>query len=887
MVTPSRTAPVAYLAAAFFMTLGISGYAREIEVASKPALTFDAFFQLEDIAAAVFSPDGEQVAIVQVRARSAGNERFLAGRFQPYKRKEIWLASTRSREPPRRLTSGFKDGTSYWAPIWSPDGSKLLVLSNEGIDNVHLHVIDTRSGAMRRVSERGIDLEAHVNGLDRGSGDIEPEPAPMMWLDDDRLLFVELAEGEVSAALSSGVRRLQAMKERWDRTEFGREPSFSALDSWRTSSQRKAGRLVTMNLRTGMLTALADGVFRKVTVSPGARFAAVVLEERPLQPAPSTPTTWQRRWIAYPPTTINFHTSFAIVRLEGAPGLTHFPEVKDPVIDGIPLGSQGIYGPGFAQITTTYFGPAWLARKPVVALLGKQTDEDDRRDTVFLVDAERGTVEVVPHPGIGVVNLSVIGDDVLVRGGPGVGAAFSPREKLKWYAVSRTPPRGTVALGRSQHDGAYAVALSPREGLLVDTSVGALTILRDGAIVQERSDGRLKGASVLWPSGYGLSAKGNSSVLLALSNGRLATLRSTRASVSLEEFGPSPADSVISFHASSSTAATVERSGTAGTTLSLAQPGAEPRSLQSVNELLRRFYDPPSIDIPYTNCEGVNLVGRLFLPSSYREGESLPVITYVYITLKPPEHVSLTDHDFYINMALAMQYGYGVFYPTINPHEHYAWQGIPLESLKRDVVPAVEAAVATGIADPSRVYLMGASYGAYSTFSLVTQTDVFAAAVAINGPSDLLTTYLDLNPGTRYTEWGFDNKQGMQGELDSVHPRMALLGTPWQHPDRYRANSPVWLADRVNTPLMLVHSDADAFEMHQADNMFSALMRLGKEARYLRVWGEHHAFDSPANIRLLWQEMTGWFQQHRRLDSGERRTRCTSDPPALETHGKQ
>ncbi len=847
------------------------------EAASKPPLTFEAFFQLEDIADAVFSPDGEQVAIVRVRARSTGNEQFLAGRMQPYKRKEIWLGGVNDTAAPRRLTSGFKDGTSYWAPVWSPDGTKLLVLSDEGLDNVHLELIDTRSGAKRRISARGVDVEAHVNGVDASSGQVEPEPAPMMWLDDERVLFVELSEGEVSAAIGGGVRRIDAMKDRWEKSQLGREPSFSALDSRATKSPRQAGRLVIMNLRTGSSTPLAEGVFRKVTVSPGARFAAVVFEEGPLLPVPDALMTWQRRWLAYPPTTINFHTSFAIVALHGAPKISRFPQVRDPAIDGIPLGSQGIYAPGLSHITTTYFGPAWLASKPVVALFGKQTDTDTRRDTVFLVDAERGTVKVVAHPDIGAVNLSVVGDDVFVRGGADAGTTFSPQEKLRWYGVTRGGTRVTAAVGKAGRDAGYLVALSPREGVLVDTNAGTLSILRGGSLAQEKTDPRLKGATLLWPNGYSLAAKGHPSVLLSQSDGHLVALRAARGGVALEDVGRSPSGSVISVHGASSTVAAVERSGTTGTTLSLTRPGADTRPLQSVNGFLTQFYDPPFIDIPYTNCAGHELTGRLFLPPSYRKGQPLPVITYVYITLKPPEHVNLSGYEFYINMALAMQYGYGVFYPTINPRDQYTWQGIPHESLKRDVVPAVAALNATGMADPQRVYVMGASYGAYSTFSLVTQTDVFAAAVAINGPSDLMTTYLDLDPGSRYTEWGFDNKQGMQGELDLVHPRMALLGTPWQQPDRYRANSPLWLADRVNTPLLLVQSDTDVFDMHQGDNMYSAMTRLGKEARYLRVWGEDHALDSPANIRLLWREMTDWFQQHRRLDTGGHRASCTAD----------
>lgn len=75
--------------------------------------------------------------------------------------------------------------------------------------------------------------------------------------------------------------------------------------------------------------------------------------------------------------------------------------------------------------------------------------------------------------------------------------------------------------------------------------------------------------------------------------------------------------------------------------------------------------------------------------------------------------------------------------------------------------------------------------------------------------------------------------------------------TPFEDLDVYVRNSPVLLASRITTPVMLVHSDMDDFPLSQFDALYGALSRAGKDARYVRYWGEGHSPSSPANIRDL------------------------------------
>lgn len=839
---------------------GDSGSAYAGQAAAKPLLTLEALFRLEDITDAAFSPDGRSIAFVRSRSRSGTNERYLGGRLGPHQREDVWIANAKSVSSPRPLTFGVQHGASYWIPTWSPDGRRLLVLTNQDFENIHLEMIDVASGTRRRISERGMDLEADVTGSTEHTAAIETRIRPMIWLDEHRVLFVELAAGDVSAAIAQGTRRIRKTEEQWNLTESGREPSFSALNSRKDRSPRAPGRLAVADLRAGTLTPLAEGVFRRVTVSPDGRFAAIIAEEAPWQLHGTTYIHWGRMWRSYQ-TSIDFHTSLLVVRLDGTPQVLRFPQVRDPVFDWIPGGLSAV------RSAETYYGPTWLARRPVVALLGRKHDDGERDDsTAFLIDVEQQAVHEISHPGIGVINLAVVGDDVFLRGNGDLSTPFSAKTKYEWYSADFDAVSGPRRLGNRGYDAKCVIPLTETTGVVIDTVAGGLAVLRKGSAVQETPDERLKGARILWPNGHVPQPRGTGIAVVQLSNTRLAFIRDTSTGVVLESPWHAPEGSPQSFNLRTRTVASIARSSK-GTEIFIGTPETGSQSIEKINAFLQHFGDPKYMDLSYVTSEGRKLVARLFLPPTYRQGDRLPILTFVYVYQRTPADLSYGRSDSFLNMSMALHHGFGVLYPTINTAEEYG-KGRPYESVKRDVVPAVEVAIAARVADPERVYVLGHSYGAYSVYALVSQTDIFAAAAAINGPSDLVTTYFDLDPNLRYSDWAFEHQQGAQGELERMHPVMGLQVTPWQDYGRYVMNSPLRHVDRVHTPLLIFQSDADVFDMHQADNMFSALTRLGREARYVRVWGEAHSFDSPANIRMFWDETMQWFQEHRRSPLG-------------------
>jgi dipeptidyl aminopeptidase/acylaminoacyl peptidase len=179
--------------------------------------------------------------------------------------------------------------------------------------------------------------------------------------------------------------------------------------------------------------------------------------------------------------------------------------------------------------------------------------------------------------------------------------------------------------------------------------------------------------------------------------------------------------------------------------------------------------------------------------------------------------------------------------------------------IPKGVLPAVDRVVELGIADPDRVGVMGQSFGGYSTFSLVTSTHRFRAAVALAGMSDYLSWYGTFRSWDRFTEHGYrtlaNPKMGEAGQS-------RLGGSPWADLFRYLKNSPIAYLDHVETPLLILEGDQDFEGIEQSEEMFTGLYRLGKRARFVRYWGEGHTIESPANIRDAWRRIYEWFDTY-------------------------
>jgi len=126
--------------------------------------------------------------------------------------------------------------------------------------------------------------------------------------------------------------------------------------------------------------------------------------------------------------------------------------------------------------------------------------------------------------------------------------------------------------------------------------------------------------------------------------------------------------------------------------------------------------------------------------------------------------------------------------------------------------------------------IAGGSWGGYETNYLVTHSDLFAAAYSACGVTDYFSYY-----GTEEKD-----RSGASYTAFAETGQNRLGVTPWERPDLYIKNSPIFTADRVTTPLLIVH-DANDYRVPfgQSVELFKALRRLGKRA-WLLQYGKGH-----------------------------------------------
>jgi dipeptidyl aminopeptidase/acylaminoacyl peptidase len=144
------------------------------------------------------------------------------------------------------------------------------------------------------------------------------------------------------------------------------------------------------------------------------------------------------------------------------------------------------------------------------------------------------------------------------------------------------------------------------------------------------------------------------------------------------------------------------------------------------------------------------------------------------------------------------------------------------------LLPQVYRAAELGYVDATRLAIGGQSFGGYGTASVITETNLFRAAIAVSGIYDLPGTYghMDEEGGSFWIGWS----EGGQARMG---------GHPWENLRRYTDNSPYYRADRIHTPLLLIHGDED-MAYHDAEKLFSALRRLNRPAQLARYEGQGH-----------------------------------------------
>ena len=247
----------------------------------------------------------------------------------------------------------------------------------------------------------------------------------------------------------------------------------------------------------------------------------------------------------------------------------------------------------------------------------------------------------------------------------------------------------------------------------------------------------------------------------------------------------------------------------------------------------------------FTAADGTLIEGMMCLPPDFDPQKKYPLIVYYYGGTTPttrgltspysPQLFASRDYVVYvINPSGAIGYGQEFSARHVNAWGDWTADEI-IEGTKKfcDAHPFVDA---------KRIGCLGASYGGFMTMYLQTKTDLFAAAVSHAGISNV-TSYW----GEGY--WGY-----------SYNGVAAADSYPWSRPDLFTKHGALFNADKINTPLLLLHGTVDTnVPIGESIQLYNALKILGKPVEFITVEGENH-FISDYEKRVLWHNsIMAWF----------------------------
>ena len=274
------------------------------------------------------------------------------------------------------------------------------------------------------------------------------------------------------------------------------------------------------------------------------------------------------------------------------------------------------------------------------------------------------------------------------------------------------------------------------------------------------------------------------------------------------------------------------------------------RQLTDANPMLDEVRWGKAELVSWHSADGIALQGKLVVPDGFDPSKKYPMLVYFYERLSDGLHRHVTPAPGTSpNPAYYVSNGYLWFEPDIVYREGY-----PGESALKCIVPGVQMLIAKGFVDADSICIAGHSWGGYQTSYLVTKTNLFAAAESGAPVSNMVSAY----GGIR---WG----SGMSRQFQYEKTQSRIGGTPWDYPMRYLENSPVFFADKVETPVLMLHNDQDgAVPWYQGIEYFMALRRLGKEAYLFNYVGEDHGLRKRQNQVDWTRRMQEFFDYHLR-----------------------
>lgn len=805
-------------------------------------LLFNDLSRYEDLefdAAHALTADGRAVAFT--RARQSDDDSIA---IVTNNRRDVWVQRVPG-EPARAVTDGAADSSSWWKPLWSPDGKYLAMLSNRG-GSVHVWLWSGADGKIRRLSQE--------------------EARGFVWIDQRHILldspWAEAPSHDDAATMPAA----------------GDQSTAAILESGVPVHVPAIGgaRWLLVDVESGAGSVITSGLVERWVISPDGKSIAYCRRVSTYTPTANEPVP-PRYW-ALGIYSVEVYTRSRITASESRHAeLTRAGSMR--------LAANETYSLRWSPDSRELAFIGYAGERQYDPQLYRFRPSDRR-----LIAISLGVLDPTADWG-GVKNPRIAWDeagDVLLRAAPRRHGT-RPSEytaRWDWWRISSngsmvnltasmsTPPEELwpqkggmafvgVAAGRLWRiratDGVIQQLPTPRGANAEEISWP--TVDRNGLIelanpievsaakiiLGTRSDSSVK-ATPYWEQYWyhPFPATDLSYYVVDLSSGVATVIRKPDARARLVAFAPSA--NVVVFYEESRIGTSVWR-----TTLD----GQRSERIIAANTFLRNVSEGEFRAIHYTSINGEPLRAWVLLPPGYVGGRRYPMITWVYPSLvegPTPDPIDQIGFLHALSKQIPSAFGYAVLIPSMPMAPPGDLSEGTLDVLN-GVMPAIDKAIALGIADSTRLLLLGHSGGGYATYSIVTQTSRFKAAVAWAGVTDLVSLEGTLSPRSRHAD-----------PLDFLYTTTTAEGRlrgkpPWEDIGHYLRNSPIFYVDRVRTPLLIIHGERDLLPVQQAEEFFMALYRQGKRAEFVRYLDEGHAPTRPVNIRDSWGRILAWCDE--------------------------
>ena len=255
----------------------------------------------------------------------------------------------------------------------------------------------------------------------------------------------------------------------------------------------------------------------------------------------------------------------------------------------------------------------------------------------------------------------------------------------------------------------------------------------------------------------------------------------------------------------------------------------------------------------FTSSRGDLINGFYVLPPDFDPAKKYPLLVHYYGGCSPsarycvgsysPQYYAAQGYVFYVvNPSGASGFGQ----EFASRHVNTAGQGVA-----EDILEAVDNFCKDHpYADRKHIGCFSASYGGFMTQLLLAKSDIFAAGISHAGISDHTSYWGEGYWGYSYSEVSMANSY------------------PWNAKDLYVDNSPLYMADKIHTPLLFLHGSADTnVPIGESIQMFTALKLLGCDTAFVVVDGENHGIRDYAKRRQWLRTISAWFAKYLKEDS--------------------